>query len=180
MNKNKQYRENYIHFEYECNTSGTLVEITSIGEATGADWYDRECNTIQVKHLEVQGDYISDTLYNVTRILIVRSKVGPLVAADLPTFQTQANLQKMEILYDKVKSFSLPAGAGQQLPLIHFKHSFKTGKIPHLNVGYVDLVSATAAQKNPLYIWFVGSLAAASTTNVAIGQIKLHYYDKGQ
>lgn len=181
VNKNKSYRENFIHYQIECNTTGYLLEITSISEATGSDWYDRESNSIQVKHLEIQGDYIADATSNTTRIIVCRSKIGPLVAADFPTTSTQANLDKMEILYDKLKSFYMPtSSATSQLPLIHYKHSFKTGKVPHLNVAYVDAISATAAQKNPLYIWIIGSLAAGATVNAAIGQIKLHYFDKGQ
>lgn len=181
VNKNKQYREHYISLFSEFNTTGVLTEITAIGEAAGTDWYGREANTIQVKHLTITGDYYNnDATATLNRLMVVRSKVGPLALADMPAYNAQADLSKMEVMYDKPFAANPGATDGVRIPLINYKHSFKTGKIPHLNVGYVDATSATAAQKNPLYIYLIGSTAAASTDNAIFGHIKLNYFDKGQ
>lgn len=181
VNKNKQYREHFIYISTESNSTGYLGELTNVQYNLASDYNDRVGNTLQVKHIEVKLDYLkADTVGQLNRILIVRSKVGPLISTDFPVVNAQANLSRMEILYDKMFYERSGAATGGVEPVVNFKHSFKSSKVPHLNVEFVDEDSTTAAQKNPIYIWIISETAAASTDNLVTGYSKLHYYDKGQ
>lgn len=179
VNKGKVYHEFYQHVSSEANSTGVLLEFTAIAE--GNDFNQRESDTILVKHIETKLDYVkADATFNVARVMVVRSMTGPLILTDLPAYNVQADITRYQVLYDKTFATAAVASSTDFNQLVKFKHSFKTPKIPHMTVGYVDAESATAAQKNPIYLYIVGSTASGSTINTLTGSFKINYYDKGQ
>lgn len=178
INKDKIYHEIFQSVGDEANTTGFLYNVFAVAE--GNDFNQRESDKIHAKHMEMKLVLTqTDTNANGIRIIVARSKIGHLITSDFPAWNGQPDLTIMQILYDNI--LVTPAlQPNAPITVAKFKYSFKTKKIPHLNIGYVDTDSATAPAKNGVYVYVVGSLAEASTANVINGWIKGHFYDSGQ
>lgn len=100
--------------------------------------------------------------------------MGPLTISDFPVYNGQADLARMQVLYDKSFGTGSAAAGNDFNQIVNFKHSFKTGKVPHMNVRYVTGESTNAAQENGVYLYVIGSTATTSSCN---GQMKAHFYD---
>jgi len=162
-----------------------FVELTELAE--GEDFNQRDSDLVNAISLDVKftiarSAATTNGTASTVRIMIVRSKVGPVVVADLPaspTSSTQPNLTKYSVLYERFISIGPYDSDGIFIDTvckdIQHKIKFKKGKIPHLGLMYDDAVSATAAQKNGIYLYVDNSDA---TTLTLAGQSRLKYYDK--
>lgn len=110
---------------------------------------------------------------NTIRVIVARSKIGPLVVGNFPAaINTVPDLDKMQIYEDKIFSFGT-AGSAAFLNTELFK-SFRNKKVPHLLIGYDETTSATVAQNNPLYVYFL----TLQDSIVVQGYSRLKFFDK--
>lgn len=162
VEKNKQLRTAYVDLDDAsfASSSPVFVELTSIAE--GDDNNLRDSDRINLKSIRlnlVASKLPATTNGDVTtiRVLIARSKTGPLTVADFPasTIALPDN-DKMQVLYDRYYALGPYDTDGifidSVLREIPIKLKFANKKVPHLTVGYDDDVSATAAQHNPIYL----------------------------
>lgn len=162
INKNKQLKHVWTSAAQGFSTAGTLIEFTGISE--GDNFNNRDGDKIGLQSIRAQLSMRNNTTTPTTqqiRVMIVRGKYGPLVVGDFPTLTGAPDLDKMQVYYDEIWALS---DIESDPPIQRkFKKKFSTRKIPHLLVGYDDDVSASAAQRNPIYLYAETSEA----TNVA-------------
>lgn len=173
VNKNKRYKTYQRIITTEGNTTGDLREFTNNSIGNSQD--QRENQTIFVHRIKFQMSIINDGVYNVYRVLVVRSKQGALALADMPAYSGAPDLDKMQVYYDRLVSSYAPNT--QPPTILGMTHKFKTKKIPHLKVGYDTNTSATDAQENALYLFIVGNTAEASAANLVDILMEVNYYD---
>lgn len=173
VNKNRTFKTDFQFVNVEPNTTGALVEFTDIDQ--GDDYNQRDTDRILLQGIRAMLSLDLDGQDNRIRVLIVRSKIGPLVLADFPAYNTQPNLDKMQVYYEYYVGTSV-ADADRPFQ-IRYKKKFNKGKIPHMKVTYADSVSVTAAQSNPVYLFTVGNVAAATSTSLLSGYIYTNWYD---
>lgn len=165
-------------------TTGSLTELTVISK--GDENFERDTDRIRLLKAEVELGILNQqvTPGNV-RLMLVRSKVGPLVAGDFPTSQSGTpDFDKMQVYHDRLYSIHDSASSvagdapngGATIHRIIMSKSFKTSKIPHLNVIYDTDESATAAQDNPIYLWMWAS-QSSNGVNVR-GRTIIKWFDK--
>ena len=138
-------------FASNVDNTGSQFNITSIVE--GDDWDQRQSDRIQVLKFAFFLTLAGSDSSNAIRIMFVRSKVGPLVAANFPTLLNPPDYDKMQVYYDR--TYQTSQNGPDIVNDVIYSHNFKSRKVPYLNVNYDDDVSATNAQKNPLYMWII-------------------------
>lgn len=177
IQKNQQLKVFRTQLAVTGVTAGTLVELSAISE--GDNFNNRDGDKIKVQSLKmpfaIEGDTASTILQRV-RILVVRSKTGPLVAANFPASLTgQPDLDKMQVYYDRMYSYMDQQESISDNVTVPMYKSFKNKKVPHLLCHYDDDVSATDCQQNPIYLWIVG---LSNTTPVSIvGYADLKFFN---
>lgn len=149
-----------------------LIPLDSVTK--GDEFFQRDSDRINVQSLKLTlGIYNTAAAVNTIRIIVLRSKVGPLVVGDLPAaINTVPDLDKMQVYEDRIYSFGT-AGSAAFFNDQMFK-SFKNKKVPHMKVGYDETVSATLAQDNPLYIYFL----TLQDSIVVQGHARLKFFDR--
>ncbi len=154
---NKQVKQNFLSVDNTITDTGTLQELTSI--VTGDDFNQRVSDRINVlsARVHVSISPSSDDAFDeqTNRIMVVRSKRSQLAVADLPSIFQLPDLDKFQVLLDRYISWS--GNTAQSQITIDFFNSFKRGKIPHMKIIYDDDISALAAQKNPIYLFYISS-----------------------
>lgn len=158
INKNKQLKHVYISAASTISTTGVLKEFTTVTE--GDNFNNRDGDKIGVQsirfQLSIRNNSTTPTAQD-CRIMLVRGKYGPLATGDMPAIAGAPDLDKMQVYYDETFSMS---DIEFDMPMQrNFKKKFTTKKIPHLLVNYDDDVSASVAQKNPLYLFYIGTEA---------------------
>lgn len=173
---NKQIKRLNTSVNGTFTTTGDLYELTAIAKSNTN--LTRDSDRINLLQAELEVGFYSDTAgYKQLRIMMVRGKYGPLVLADFPDIVTTPDYDKMQVYHDRVYTIG-PGSTNFDSSVIHrvnLKKQFKNRKVPHLNVIYDTDVSATAAQDNPIYIYFIQSSANAITSS-GYGSIK--WFDK--
>lgn len=151
VNSNKSLKTKRLSVQQSPTSAGTLTEITGVSE--GDDYNQRNSDRINALSIKMALTLSHDTTNTgrvSSRVVIARSKVGPLALGDFTLSATaQQDLDKMQILYDRC--FQTDPDAPVVNDILHYK-SFKNRKVPHMVVGYDDDASATAAQNNPIYL----------------------------
>lgn len=159
VEKNKLIKRDNEDLGGTFDTTGDLYELTNI--AKGDESFQRDTDRIAVKRVKLSFSVQNVTAnYNSYRVMVVRSKIGPLVAANFPTSIGNADYDKMQVYYDKFHGIGpgitlIDQGIRTHQILVRFSNK----KVPHLNVGYDETASATLARDNPLYMWIVGHTA---------------------
>lgn len=173
-------------------STGTLLEITAIPD--GDAFNQRESNRLRLLSYNAKYQFrnsSSNTISSGTetprlRMLIVRSKQGPLVLADLPTTVTGLpDLDRMQVYHDRVhylpyflytgttEAGNIPGDLATINDIQDFK-SFHNKKTPHLNVGF-DLLSDEFANVNPIYILFITDVDSIPLVS---GWTHIKFFDK--
>lgn len=173
----QELKQAYTSLNIAFLSTGTLTEITALSK--GSNYNQRDGEDIRYQSTKFEMAIAPTEAGNqnaVCRIMFVRSKKGPLVVADFPTtVDAEPNFDKMQVYKDQVYVTNDVTGEGSINNIRWFK-SFKNRKTPHLNVGYVASVSATAGQNNPLYLYMVTS--ALVSTPTLQGYIRSKWFDK--
>lgn len=159
------------------DSTGALEEITLVG--TGDDFFERLVDKIKVQSIKfpysIAPNTTSTSLRNM-RVMVVRGKYGPLTLTDMPTSVTaQADLDKMQVYHDRVYFLVANQDSINGHAKVPFYKSFKNKKVPHLLVHYDDDVSATAAQSNPLYVFYIAD--SSTTPPNIIGYVDMKFFD---
>lgn len=174
VDSNKKLKSKTNIFELTLSNAGTLTELTAITE--GDDFYQRDTDVIRL--MSAKGHYNitngSTASAQSCRVLIVRSKVGPLVLANMPAINAMPDLDKFVVLYDQY--IRLEATKDAYLPIFRFYKSFKNKKVPHLNVIYDDDKDDTASQNHGVYVFTITS-APSNQCNL-FGIFKIKWFDK--
>lgn len=154
VNKNKQLKSQQDIASQAVTTAKYLYEITEITE--GDDFNQRTSDKIFLQSLKINMsiNQAGTLTQQLCRVMVVRGKNGPLSTADLPAYSTEADLDKMQVYYDRI--VRIPATAIDPIQWDFFK-SFRNKKVPHLKVRYDDDVSAISAEGNPIYVYAVSS-----------------------
>ncbi len=143
ITSNQQVKQLWLSVNNIFTDAGTLQELTTIGE--GNDFDERNTDRIKVLsarlHVSI-GPTAVNSLEQTDRVMIVRSKRGPLLLADLPGIFSAPDLDKFQVLLDRYLFYS--GQSEQDQSTIDMFHSFKKGRIPHMKCIYDDDVSATA------------------------------------
>lgn len=158
VNSGKQFKTKATYGQQTITSTGALTELTAITE--GDDFYNREGDKIQLLNIKMLLSMINNSTTpttNKARIMIVRAKGAPLVVADMPTFESQPDLDKMSVLWEEHWFFD--DQVTYQPIQRNSKIRFKKGRIPYMLVKYDDDESATNAQHNAVYAYWVGSEA---------------------
>lgn len=190
INKNLLLKQIYLFINNQSPTNvGILTELTAFD--TGTQFNQRDSNRIRLMSYNVKLQFTfppNDNSLITIRMLIVRSKQGQLSLADLPDFNQQPDLDLMQVYFDKQYAMS-PTVVDGTTPTTSYSlssnsiindiqdfKSFKTKKVPHLNVGYNDDSTDSPAVTNPIYIYFVTGFSVP-TINVN-GWAHMKFYDK--
>lgn len=173
INKNRRLKVFQEYFLETIDSGDDLKEFTAIPE--GDDIGERDTDTIHLMSIKLMlsiNNHATATVQRL-RVMVARGRNGPLAIGDFPaTPGTAPDLDKIQVYYDEI--INLPAVDIDPFQIRWFK-SFKTRRIPHLNVRYDDAASATAAQHNPVYL-FMSSSEATNGASVA-GYIITKFYD---
>lgn len=173
VNAKKELKRVYYNLNAFASTdTGNTTEITSISE--GNNWNERDSDRIQCLSLKGNIQLYGPDTTNTIRVMIVRSKTGPLVLGDFPTLAGQPDLDKYQILFDRTYM------TASEMPITErsfISIKFKNKKVPGLNVGYDNSVSNSFAQSNPIYLWS-RSDSALEADPLINGQLELKFYDK--
>jgi len=186
VNANKQLKQCWTPVDQSpSSTTPYFLELTQLAE--GEDFNQRDSDLVSAIGLNLKFTInrlaaTTNSTVSTVRMMVVRSKVGPLVVGDLPASPASAtmpNLTKYQVLYERFISIGPYDSDGIFIDTvckdISVSFKFRKGKIPHLGLMYDDGVSATACQKNAIYLYLDNSDA---TTLAAVGQSVLKYYDK--
>lgn len=173
VNKGKRLKTEFADLSGDIDGTGIFQEITAIAE--GDDFNQRDSDVVFLRQVKICMALVPpDTATKQSfRILVVRSKTGPLVVGDMLTSVSgEPDLDKYQVLYDE--RFGVPA---HDIDPIKRNKNFKfyNRKIPHLRVIYDDDESDTAAQNHGVYIQLFGS----EDTHPAFirGWVKAMFYD---
>lgn len=170
---NKKLKQNWTFATDTIDTTGYLLEFTAIPE--GDDFNQRSSDKIRLQsiraQLAVRQTGVTPSSADV-RVMIVRGKFGPLAVGNMPAYNAEPDLDRMQVYYDFITTL-----ADVEINPIHLTYmkKFRTKKVPHISVNYDDDVSGTAAQNNPLYLYAVGSTAANAP--FLRGYIKAKWFD---
>lgn len=168
IEKDKKFKTKHDYFNVTPLTTKSLTELTAITE--GDNYFERHGDKIHLKkiviHMSIAQNDTPTRMMN--RLLIVRSKTGPLVVADLPAYDAEVDLDDMAILHEEI--FNIQSVDNTQPIQRTIKLKFQNKRVPHMNVEYDDDDSATNAQNNPVYMYWVGSDATYGLSVIG------HYY----
>lgn len=170
IQKNKQFKTFHDSFLISVSDAKDLTEFTAITE--GDDYNTRDGDKIQLKNILVHLSInTTDTpIGGKVRLMMIRSKTGPLVVADLPAYNAEPDLDKYAILYEEFFNMQ-----DDNINPINrkIKLKFQNKKVPHMNVHFDDDESATLAQRNPVYMYWVSSASCA----VVLGNFYTNFFN---
>jgi hypothetical protein len=188
VDKNKQLKQCWTPLDDASfdSSNPVFIELTQLTE--GDDFFERDSDLVRLLSLKLMftiNRLPATTNASVTtaRIMVCRTKVGPLTVADMPgspVSSTQPNLTKYQVLYERFVSIG-PYDSDSNGFIdntskdVQIKLKFRNRKIPHLGLMYDESVSNTASQKNAVYL----HIDTSDTTTMALqGQSLAKYYDK--
>lgn len=135
--------------------SGTLTELTSIGQGVGDN--ERVGNKITLQKLYIQKllrvEDNSGVPHATIRVLLVQSRAGALNTGDMPGFAAPVDLDKMIVLKDIMVNLS---SSGQNSSNFYFGSNPKRIRINLRNLYKKHLQyndTATTPANNPLYLY---------------------------
>lgn len=151
-------------------TTGLLYEVTNLGPGF------REGEKVRLKNIRIKYHVYCQPNNSVSsyslRVMLVRSKVGPLTsAASYPTIYGCPDTDKYAVLADKMYEFNANAHNGTAWggftgTTININKSYKNG----IQVQYDG---AADSQNNGVYLWLI-----SDNTNVVVeGYRLMKYYD---
>ncbi len=158
---------------FAVSTTGSLIEISAIAE--GDDYQQRTGDIILALKASFSLAFQAGDVTNLLRVMLVRAKFGSLDVSQMPAIGNEADQDRMQVYFDK-HWFMDNVGIVTLNDVQHVK-SFTNRKVPGLNIKYDDTTSATAAQSNALYIYFVSDSGTAPHIS-AVGHVLLKYFDK--
>ena len=151
INKNKRLKQKWLSVDNQVPSTGSLAEISDVPQGNGYNQRDSEkilARSIQLS-LSLNSTAGGFETSNV-RIMIVRSKKGPLALSDLPGVFVEPNLDNLQVYFDKHYQIN----ENNSMPvLIDYYKSFSNGKIPHMVIGYIN--ANNAAINNPVYLYYI-------------------------
>ncbi len=170
IEKNKRLKVEFKNQVDVMTSVGALNELTTVAE--GDDFNERQGDIINAMSLKVQWTVSPNATptAGVYRIMIVRARIGALVAADLPAVVGTPDLDKFQVLYDKVYNVNASA-TYMNFGETYFK-SFKNRKVPYMKVRYDDDISASAAQDNAIYLWTISGILIEGPSFQAFTRLK--------
>lgn len=175
INTGKQIKTFRTTHDVTTTNAGFFVDLSAVTE--GDDFFQRDGDKIHAVSLKTVASMLGTTALATKatiRVLIVRSKTGPLVVGDMPAaLLAQPDLDKMQVLYDHHYQFTA-SGLGDQIEINYFK-SFKNRKVPWMNILYDDDESALLSQSNGVYLFL--DTDAAANGPLFRGYSVLKFYD---
>lgn len=190
VEKNKELKMSWTAINDASADSGnpTFVELTTIAE--GEDFNQRDSDKVNLISLDLKfsiGRLPATTNNTVSflRMLVVRAKGRPLTVTDmtndiLVVGTTPPDIDLYQILDERILGlgpFDSDSNGMISNVVINYskKYKFKNAKVPHMTLLYDDDESATACQKNAIYLFIISS---DTTTFQVAGQAKLKFYTK--
>lgn len=160
INKNKQLNRYELLTSVAPTTAKSLTGLDQIGLATtgGNEFNIRNSDQILVQSLRLQGSIIAPATptAQTVRLLLIRSKKGPLAVADLPSTTGQTDYDRVQVLYERI--INIGTLTSEPIAFGMFK-SFRNKKIPHMKLRYDDTVGDDIPLENNLYFYAVTSTA---------------------
>lgn len=143
------------------SVSGTLTELTNIGQGVGDN--QRVGNKLTLQKLYIQKNLrVEDNAsipHSTIRVLLVQSRGGALSTSDMPNFASPVDLDKMVVFRDFLVNLS---STGQNSTGTYFGSSvkrivIKLRKFAKKSLQYND--STTTPQNNPVYLYMLSDNA---------------------
>lgn len=173
INKGKELHTYQYYVDANVPNTKTLVELTDI--TIGSQYYMRDdCNTITVRAIKGHVGIAGADSSNRMRVIIARSKDGPLYTTDFPAIGAQPDLDKMQVYWDR--TFLVSQYGPYFLSNIPVNIKLAKGKIPGVNVRY-DGTTSTSAISGGIYLYYISDSAAASDP-LLISHLNIKFYEK--
>ncbi len=177
INKNKRVKQRWILQDHMLQPDpGALFEFTVIPK--GVDHSERDSDKLAALslqlHLSINQNDSDNEIDDEYRFFLVRSKSGPLTVTDMPLFFGRPNLDKYQVYLDKY--INIKNDTVEPIEIDFYK-SFKTGKVPHMIIGYDGVLDGTNAINNGIYLFVIKREAGVLTGGTMIGYSLLKYVD---